>query len=225
MGLPSLVRFSSVFTRMTADWACVFHRKDLAVARHREHSRLHENRGTGVRYSPSMADEEQPQTLTSRIAVHPSEMIPGIPRFIFSVPDGWVVDEAPSALCVVRQPVDDGGFWVNAIIRHDKLPRAVDFERAAKVTWAKLKRATPSAVENGERLIRVGTNLVYTRGVELDGPDGRKLAQMQAMFFAPVTEGGKLVDFFQIIGTCQRDASIGANMDAFVEIIASFRFV
>jgi hypothetical protein len=172
-----------------------------------------------------MADEEQPQTLTARIAVHPSEMVPGIPRFVFSVPDGWVVDEAPSALCVVRQPNDDNGFWVNAIIRHDKVPRAVDFERAAKVTWAKLKRTTPNATEHGERLIRFGSNVVYTRGVELDGPDGRRLAQMQALFFAPVSEGGKLVDFFQIIGTCQLDDSVTANMDAFVEIIASFRFV
>jgi hypothetical protein len=172
-----------------------------------------------------MADEEQPQTLTSRIAVHPSEMIPGIPRFVFSVPDGWVVDEAPGALCVVRQPNEDKGFWVNAIVRHDKVSRTVDFEQAAKITWAKLFRDNPSAVETGERLVRFGSNVAYTRGAELDGPDGRRLAQMQSLFFAPVSEGGKLVDFFQIIGTCQIDSSIKANMDAFVEIIASFRFV
>lgn len=178
-----------------------------------------------MRYSPTMPDEELPHTLTARIAVHPSAMVPGIPRFVFSVPDGWVVDEAPSALCVVRQPTDDAGFWVNALIRHDKVPRAVDFERAAKVTWAKLKRSTPSATEHGERLLRFGSNVVYTRGVELDGPGGRPLAQMQAMFFAPVSEGGKLVDFFQIVGTSPRDDSVPANMKAFVEIIASFRFV
>ena len=45
------------------------------------------------------------------------------------------------------------------------------------------------------------------------------------MFFAPVTEGGKLVDFFQIIGTSQRDESVQANMNAFVDMISSFRFV
>lgn len=179
-----------------------------------------------VLYSPAMPDEQPTNTPTSRIAVHPSSMVPGIPQFVFAVPDGWVIDEAPGALCVVRQPaVDDDGFWVNAIIRHDKVPRAVDFERAAKVTWAKLKKSTPSATDNGERLARFGSNVVYLRGVNLDGPNGRPLAQIQAMFFAPVTEGGKLVDFFQIVGTSQRDESVQANMDVFIELISGFRFV
>ena len=169
--------------------------------------------------------EEQPSAAASRVVVHPSAMLTGIPRFLFSVPDGWVLDDAPSALCVIRQPNADNGFWVNAVIRHDKLPRAIDFERAAKVTWAKLKKVSPDATEHGERLIRFGNNIVYTRGVELNDSTGRPLAQMQALFFAPVTEGGKTVDFFQIIGTCGRDAAITANMDAFVEIISSFRFI
>ena len=173
-----------------------------------------------------MADEQPTHTSTSRIAVYPSAMIPGIPGFVFAVSDGWVIDEAPGTLCVVRQPaVDDGGFWVNAIIRHDRVPRSVDFEQAAKVTWAKLKRATPSAVDHGERIARFGNNVVYLRGVNLDGPTGRPLAQVQALFFAPVTEGGKLVDFFQIIGTSQRDETVQANMNAFVDLISSFRFV
>lgn len=177
-------------------------------------------------YSPAMPDEKPTNTSTSHIAVHPSSMVPGIPQFMFGVPDGWVIDEAPGALCVVRQPaVDDDGFWVNAIIRHDKVPRAVDFERAAKVTWAKLKKSTPSATDNGERLARFGSNVVYLRGVNLDGPNGRPLAQIQALFFAPVTEGGKLVDFFQIVGTSQRDESVQANMDVFIELISGFRFV
>ncbi len=184
-----------------------------------------------MQYSPAMPDEppiDKPTVDPSigRIAVHPSAMVPGIPPFLFAVPEGWVIDEAPGALCVVRQPaVDDDGFWVNGIIRHDKVPRSIDFERAAKVTWAKLKKSTPSAVDNGERLARFGSNVVYLRGVNLDGPNGRPLAQMQAMFFAPVTEGGKLVDFFQIIGTSQRDESVQANMNVFVELISSFRFI
>ena len=173
-----------------------------------------------------MADEQPTHASTTRIAVHPSAMIPGIPRFVLAVPDGWVLDEAPGALCVVRQPIaDDDGFWVNAIFRHDTVARAIDFERAAKATWAKLKKTTPSAVDHGERIARFGDNVVYLRGVNLDGPTGRPLAQVQAMFFAPVTAGGKLVDFFQIIGTSQRNESVQANMNAFVDLISSFRFV
>ena len=171
-------------------------------------------------------DEAHSDAPTSLVAVHPSTMIPGIPRFIFAVPSGWVIDEAPGALCVVRQPgADDDGFWVNAIIGHDKVGRGVDFERAAKATWAKLKRSTPSAVDNGERLARFGNNVVYLRGVNLDGPTGRPLAQIQAQFFAPTTEGGKLVDFFQIVGTTQRDETVQATMSVFIELISSFRFV
>ncbi len=179
-----------------------------------------------VHYSPNMPDQQPTRASTSLIAVHPSVMIPGIPRFVFAVPDGWVIDEAPGALCVVRHPVaDDDGFWVNAIIRHDTVARSVDFERAAKATWAKLKKTTPSAVDHGERIARFGDNVVYLRGVNLDGPTGRPLAQVQAMFFAPVTAGGKLVDFFQIIGTSQRHESVQVNMNAFVDLISSFRFV
>ena len=159
-------------------------------------------------------------------AEYPSAQIPGIPHFAFTVPQDWVIDSAPGTLCVVRQPVaDDDGFWVNAIIRHDTVPRSFDFERVAKATWAKLKRSTPSAEDHGERIARFGDNVVYMRGVNLDGPKGRPLAQVQAMFFAPVTGGGKLVDFFQIIGTTQRDETTQANMAAFVELISSFRFV
>jgi hypothetical protein len=174
-----------------------------------------------------MADESVDDAgVMSRVAVHPSAMIPGIPRFVFGVPAGWLIDEAPGALCVVRQPnADDDGFWVNAMIRHDKVGRGVDFERAAKATWAKLQRANPSAVDNGERIARFGNNVVYLRGVNLDSPSGRPLAQIQAQFFAPVTEGGKLVDFFQIVGTCQRDENVQASMSVFVELISSFRFV
>lgn len=181
-------------------------------------------------YDPAMMatqpDEAKPDTATSRVAVHPSDVIPGVPRFLFAVPSGWVIDEAPGMLCVVRQPdADDDGFWVNAVIRHDKVGRAVDFERAAKATWAKLKRSSPSAVDNGERIARFGNNVVYLRGVNLDSPSGRPLAQIHAQFFAPASEGGKVVDFFQIVGTCQRDHTVQANMKVFVDLISSFRFV
>ena len=122
------------------------------------------------------------------------------------------------------QAVD--GFWANAIVRHDKVPREVDFERAAKTTWAKLlnapipmrgERASGWCVSTRQRRLRPRCRS--------DGADGRPLAQIQAMFFAPVTEGGKVVDFFQIIGTCLRNDSLQTNMDQIPAMIASFRFL
>lgn len=181
--------------------------------------------GCWPRYSSRMTEQPQPYQLTARIAAHPSDMIPGIPRFVFSVPAGWVIDEAPSALCVVRTPKEIDGFWPNAIIRHDSAPRSLDFEKAAQLTWAKLKRDTPDATDHGERLMRFGSRVVYTRGVELPGPDGRRLAQLQSLFFAPVDDAGKTVPFFQIIGTTTVGPRTDDDMKSFVEILASFRFV
>ncbi|HEX6237730.1 MAG TPA: hypothetical protein VFZ68_11080 [Acidimicrobiales bacterium] len=166
----------------------------------------------------------KPADLTARVAVYPSAMVRPVPPFLFSVPPGWVLDEAPDALVVVRTPEEVDGFWVNAILSHDRVPRSVDFKQAAQATWARLQRSAPSAKVTMERLARFGTNVVYLRGVDLTAPQsGRALAQLHAMFFAPAAEDGKTVDFFQLVATSPEE-----HMDrfgpAFVEMVGSFRF-
>ena len=161
--------------------------------------------------------------IAARAAVHPSKLIPGVPPFIFTVPLGFVLDEAPGALAVVRTPAEVDGFWVNAILSHDKVGRAIDFEAAAKATWAKLKRASPDATDSGEKLVRFGDLVMYVRGAELTA-NGRKLAQFHALFFAPVTEGGKTVDFFQFVLTAPVGA-MGGLVKPFMELLSTFRFV
>lgn len=166
----------------------------------------------------------KPAELTARLAVHPGAMIRPIPSFVFSVPRGWVVDEAPDALAVIRTPEEVEGFWVNAIISHDRVARAVDFEQAAKATWAKLKRTSPDATATLEKMARFGANVVYLRGVELKAPkSGRELAQLHALFFAPAEGEGKTVDFFQIVATAPAGV-MERFAPSFVEIIGSFRF-
>jgi hypothetical protein len=143
---------------------------------------------------------------------------------VFSVPRGWVLDEAPDALAVVRTPEEVDGFWVNAILSHDRVARSVDFEQAAKATWARLKQNSPDATTNLEKMARFGTNVVYLRGAELKAPkSGRDLAQLQALFFAPADDEGKTVDFFQIVATSPADL-MERFAPAFLEIIGSFRF-
>jgi hypothetical protein len=167
----------------------------------------------------------QPSDLTARLVAYPSDVIKPVPSFVFSVPKGWVVDEAPDALCVVRTPEQVDDFWVNVILSHDRVARAVDFKSAAQITWAKLQRDSSDAKTTFERLARFGTNVVYLRGAELTAPKtGRKLAQLHGLFFAPVTEGGKTVDFFQFVATSPLDVADRFG-PAFVEIIGSFRFV
>ena len=167
---------------------------------------------------------DKPADLTARVAVFPSAMIKPVPPFIFSVPEGWVLEDAPDALVVARtaEPVD--GFWVNAILSHDRVARAVDFKQAAQATWAKLQKTSPSAKVTMERLARFGTNVVYLRGAELEAPEsGRPLAQLHALFFAPAPEDGKTVDFFQFVATSPQ-AQMDTYGPAFVELVGSFRF-
>lgn len=178
-----------------------------------------------MRYSPRMVETQKASALTARIAAHPGAMVPGIPPFIFSVPQGWVVDEAPGSLCVLRTPQQVDGFWVNVLVNHDKVARSVDFDQAAKVTWARLKKSNPDAELNGERVARFGDLIAYVRGVNLAGSDGRPLAQMHALFFAPTKGGGKVVDLFQVVGTFPRTDTVNDHVEDFLEIVGSFRFV
>jgi hypothetical protein len=166
----------------------------------------------------------RPAELTARLAVYPGEMIRPIPSFVFSVPRGWLLDEAADAIAVVRTPEEVDGFWVNAIISHDRVPRAVDFEAAAKTTLARVKQSSPDANPTLEKMARFGTNVVYLRGVELKAPQsGRELGQLHALFFAPAEGEGKTVDFFQIVGTAPANL-MERFAPAFLEIIGSFRF-
>ena len=143
---------------------------------------------------------------------------------MFSVPEGWILDEAPDALVVVRTPEEVDGFWINAILSHDRVARAVDYQVAAKATWDRLAATSPDAKVTMERLARFGTNVVYLRGVELSAPkSNRPLAQLQALFFAPVEGEGKTVDFFQFIATTP-EPLMETYGPAFLEMIGSFRF-
>jgi len=109
-------------------------------------------------------------------------------------------------------------------LSHDRVARSVDFKVAAKNTWDRMVRTSPDAKIEMERLVRFGTNIVYLRGVEMSAPkSARKLNQLQAMFFAPVNEGGKTVDFFQFL--CTAPEELMENFGSpFIEMIGSFRF-
>ena len=168
---------------------------------------------------------EKPTELTSRVALYPSAMIKPVPSFIFSVPAGWVLDEAPDALVVARTAEQVDGFWVNAILSHDRVSREVDFKQAAQATWGRLSRTEPSAKVTMERLARFGSNVVYLRGAEMDAAQsGRAVAQLHALFFAPANDEGKTVDFFQLVATTPREL-MDRYGPAIVELIGSFRFM
>jgi hypothetical protein len=177
--------------------------------------------GQGTQQAPSLPKP----TATTQIAAYPSRLIKPIPSFVFAVPRGFVVDEAPDALCVVRAPREVEGFWINAVLSHDRVPRSVDYKQAAQITFARMKKTSPDAQSTMERMARFGGNVVYLRGVELKAPKtGRGLAQLQALFFAPANDKGKTVDFFQFIATAPSEL-MSRFGKPFVEMVASFKFV
>lgn len=161
---------------------------------------------------------------TAGVVTHPSAMLPGIPPFIFSVPQDWVLDEAPGALAVVRPEEAVDGFWINAILSHDKVARSVDFKQAALVTWLKLAEHAPDATMRFEKMIRVGRLPIYVRAADMNAAQtGRRISQLQAIFFGPVHGPGKVVDFFQLVCTAPVEHVDSIAPDV-LELIRSFRF-
>lgn len=160
-----------------------------------------------------------------QVVVHPSTIVRPVPSFVFATPPGWVVDEAPGAVCAVRasEPVND--FWNNALLTHDRVAKAVDLQAAATASWGRLKSDAPTATTVMERVAKFGDNVVYLRGVELEAPQsGKKLAQVHALFFAPGPDSAKTADLFQFVATSTADQMDDVGK-SFVEMIATFRFI
>lgn len=169
--------------------------------------------------------ETKPSQVTGRVAVFPSQAIKPTPGFVFTVPKGWVLDEATDALTAVRPPEPDGDVWVNAMVTTDRVPRVLDFEQAARITFARVKRQCPDAEIKLEKMARFGDLITYLRGIELTSPKSqRRLAQVHTLFFAPVEGQGKTVDMFQVVATCPAESAARYGPQ-FLEIIGSFRFV
>lgn len=53
---------------------------------------------------------------------HPGPLLPGAPRFRFTLPDGWRVAPAPRALAVARPTAEPAGFVPNLTVTADLVP-------------------------------------------------------------------------------------------------------
>lgn len=167
----------------------------------------------------------QQSALTAQIVAHPSSMLPGIPPFVFALPSGWVLDEAPGALALIRLPEEVEGFLINGILSHDKVSRTVDFAEAAGFTWKRLQEGCPDAEVDAEKFVQMGGRTVFLRGSHMSAPkSGRAIAQLQAIWFAPTNGPGKVVDFFQCVFTCPAEHVDAVSPQALM-FLASFKFV
>lgn len=170
-------------------------------------------------------ESEQQSATTDRIAIYPSAALRPVPGFKFAIPDGWVLDESPNALCVVRTPQAVEDFWVNAIVSTDRVHHQLDLPKAAAITLDRLKKECPDVEVRGERTGTFGQQRTYIRSVELSAPNsGRRLAQVHGLVLTALAAGAKTKDLFQITGTCQLEAAPAFGR-TFVELIGSFRLV
>jgi hypothetical protein len=151
--------------------------------------------------------------------------IRGIPAFVFSIPEGWVVDEVPNALAVVRPPEATDEFLANLMIRHIRLGASVDLKLAAEATRATTMKQSPDAVISFERAAKFGDTVMHLRGLSLTSPESqRRLGQLHGLCIAPKGEGDKTVDLIQMVGTSLEDIE-PSPAPQFMEVIGSFRFV
>jgi hypothetical protein len=74
------------------------------------------------------------------------------------------------------------------------------------------------------RVVLLAYKLFYRGAVDLDAAQsGRRLAQLHALFFAPVPTGAKTADLLQFVATSTTD-QMGEVGRLFVDMIATFRF-
>ena len=158
-------------------------------------------------------------------ALFPSPKLRAIPSFSFDYPEDWELDEGTQAIAAVhpKEPVD--GFWVNVLVNHSRVAAAVDLKQAAVATLQPVFRNDPEAKLVTERLAHFdnGRRDTYLRIVETKAPDGRAIAQVHCMFFAPRIPGARTVDLFQFVGTMPT-ASVDDYALRVVDMVKSFRF-
>jgi hypothetical protein len=160
-----------------------------------------------------------------RTVVYPSAMVPVVPSFVFTGPSGWIVDEAPGALLVLRSAEEVDGMWPSAILSYNRVSSSVTLEDAAKATWERVVTDSPDARQSFERVARFGTNVAFLRGFSFEARQGGgRVAQLHALFFAPRAEGRRTTDLFQFVITAPVEA-MQQQGRSLVDMIASFRFV
>jgi hypothetical protein len=159
---------------------------------------------------------------TMRLAISPSAALPPPPSFVFEVPDGWLVEDAPSVLAVARSTTKVADYWPNLVVTSDRVPGGVSLRDASIATFVRFKEQHPEHEVRVERLGNLGGRMTYLRALDIT-VEGRPLTQIHALFFAPRREEVRTADLFQLVGTCPT-STIGTIGVQILHIVSSFRF-
>jgi hypothetical protein len=168
-----------------------------------------------------MAEQLTPLAVLNRLVVQPSDMLTAVPPFVFAVPNGWTLDEAPARWqwCACRR-VD--GFWVNAMLNARQGGAQRRLKVAAQITWAKLQRTTTDLTERGEKLMRFG--ICRCTSVAPSSPAPRAGAWRSCRRCGSHQSPKAAWSTFQLVLTCPVE-HMAACTPPIMEMLSTFRFV
>lgn len=86
---------------------------------------------------------------------HPGPLLPGAPRFRFTLPEGWRVAPAPRALAVARPEVEPGGFVPNLTVTADLVPAGTTADAVVSAMLADYPGQALPAGDGGTTSVRL----------------------------------------------------------------------
>lgn len=155
--------------------------------------------------------------------VYPSPQALSMPGFSITIPDGWLVDEAPDSLLVVAEP-ERSEFRANLTIAVSRVSSGTSLEEVLAEARLLLTSQYPDLVIIWDKTTEISGQPATISMASLQ-PRGIAfpIAQLQVLFYAPSGSGRLTRDLFRIYGSCRAiDADSYAGV--FGEILASLQF-
>lgn len=163
------------------------------------------------------------------LAEFPGPVLRAVPSFRFEIPEGFVLEEAPGSLAVLRATEETAGFTANLLVNHDRIVASATLRDAAVITRIQLTKAFAQVEVTDERIAEFPGRPTYLRAAKLRPADSDLvLHQVHAICRAPAPDRPvQTRDLFHLVGTCnalpEEDAERRGR--AFIDVIRTFTFI
>lgn len=169
-----------------------------------------------------MASTRIPDTAT---LTYPSAAAPGFTHFTLKYPAIWLVQESPTFLTVLVDPLASKRFHANFLVAATRVPLTTQLTQAATEALARTHQLYPDLTVTREDSVLVSDQPALLRLQSFSVPEitGR-VAQTEIVFFAPRRPDQQLAEAFQFHATCHA-AAVNEYTKPFLDIVRSFRFL
>lgn len=134
------------------------------------------------------------------------------------LPPGWTAHEAAGALVAMRPPDTADA---SVLVGSSRVSVGTDLRDVAVRSFARQRAQHPGLRLDSQRVGRFGERVTYLRAVTVPGDP--ELAQIHALFFAPIRPDRDVADTVSLVGSCPA-VSIESFGPLVVDIVASFEF-